>query len=134
MRCSIYFLAITYFVICGCATGPVTYQEIEQAVYDTREAYVNCEIGTGAVALAGREMNRAQKRFDTFERNVKKAEIFYAAHGYCEGAWFCSHGTMRKERQNEELHEYVRRYKKDRDSRCRCISRQDAAEVIRAMM
>ena len=140
MRCNIYFLAIIYFAIYGCASGPVTYEEIDQAVFDTREAYVAYDHDAKneqTLLQVAKAMDRAQKKRDAFELNVKKAEIFYAHRDMCisqsllmNGIWFCSTGAMQKEGQNELLHQYIRRYKRDKSSGCGCVDSHAAMDAV----
>lgn len=131
MRYSIYFPGIIYFCISGCASGPTTYEEIDQAAFDAREEFAThaFEGEDHTLLECAKNLNRAEKRLSNFEANVKKAEVYYANKAACQAAvseymWYCEGYQQRRPRKNEQLHEYVRRFLDERTD-CGCAKRGD---------
>ena len=141
IRPLIAYIAITFLVaLTGCATGPVTYEEIEFEAYNAREAYLSYDYTVDneqTFKQTVKAMNKALTRLSTFEANVKKGEILFAAKAQCSKAegkvWWCPRGTPGKERKGELLHMFVRRYKTERDAKCSCANSNEVAEVLRRL-
>jgi len=129
------------FVLGGCATGPLTYEEIEQAAIDTQEAYLSYDYMADnelSFKQTAKAYQRARQRLSTFEENVKKGEMLFAHKAQCQRQdstiWFCPRGTPHKQRRDEQLHEFVRRYKQERDSKCGCADSQAVVESMQRML
>jgi len=138
MRYSIYLLAIICFGVSGCAAGPRTYQEIDQAAFDATEAYINYDDRAEnelTLMQTVKAMNKARKRLASFELNVLRAEVLFAQKAMCEVSsedmWYCPRGQpRRKPRGDEPLHMYVKRYKSERDAQCVCANSDEVMNAI----
>ena len=133
------YIAVTFLVILtGCASGPITYEEIELEAYNTREAYLSYDYTVDneqTFKQTVKAMNRAATRLTAFEQNVQLGQIMFAAKAQCkkgEGTvrW-CPRGTPDKERKGELLHQFVSRYKVERNAQCRCASGAEVSEILK---
>lgn len=126
---ALFLMLLSILLGSGCSNAsPTTYDEIDAEATRTWEAYREYDYTAEndvSFAETWKAARKARKRLAEFEKNVRRADDYYRLKQLCLASsttvWLCSSGQPPKVRSNEELHEFVRRYKRERMNGCNCV-------------